>query len=68
MLRPGVTQLIVHVGFDNPKLKSIMGENLPWGSAWRQRDFDLITSREFRDALTNNRIELIKWRDLTSRA
>ena len=63
-LRPGVTQIIVHVGFDNPELQSITGENPRWGSAWRQRDFDLITSREFREALANNRIELVQWRDL----
>jgi len=36
----------------------------PWGSAWRQRDYDAVNSPEFRKALKDNKVILIKWRDL----
>jgi predicted glycoside hydrolase/deacetylase ChbG (UPF0249 family) len=68
MMRPGVTQIIMHAGFDDPELRSIMGENSPWGSAWRQRDFDLITSCEFRDAVASNQIEIVNWRYIRGRS
>jgi len=35
-----------------------------WGAAWRQRDFDAISSVEFRNALRDNHIVLIGWRDI----
>jgi hypothetical protein len=35
-----------------------------WGSAWRQRDYDVVNSPEFKKALQDNKIILIKWRDL----
>jgi chitin disaccharide deacetylase len=63
-MSPGITQLIVHVGFDDQGLRTVMGENSPWGAAWRQRDFDVLTSVEFKRALKMREIELINWRDL----
>ncbi len=36
----------------------------PWGAAWRQRDYDVVMSPEFKKALKDNNIILVKWKDL----
>jgi len=35
-----------------------------FGSAWRQRDYDVVTSPEFKKVLEESHIVLVKWRDL----
>ncbi len=63
-LKPGVTQLIVHLGYDDAELQAITVDHPDFGSAWRQRDFEAITSREFKKALEENHVNLIGWKDL----
>ncbi len=62
-LKPGLTELIVHLGFDDAELQAIMGD-APYGSAWRQRDFDAATSPEFKKALEENHITLVGWKQI----
>ena len=66
-LKPGLTEMIVHLGYDNDELRAIMGEHTPYGSAWRQRDFEVITSPEFRSLLVQNRITVIGWKQIRER-
>ncbi|HKY98623.1 MAG TPA: polysaccharide deacetylase family protein [Gemmatimonadaceae bacterium] len=63
-LKPGVSELIVHLGFDDAELKAVMVNQEPWGAAWRQRDYDVVMSPEFRKALKDNNIILVKWKDV----
>jgi hypothetical protein len=63
-LKPGLTEIIVHLGRDDAELQAVTVNNVPWGSAWRQRDYDVVSSPEFRKALQDNKVILIKWRDL----
>jgi len=63
-LPPGVTEMIVHLAYDDQEMKGIAFEHPNWGSEWRQRDFDFVTSNEFRDALKTHNIKLITWREL----
>ncbi len=63
-LKPGVTEVIVHLGFDNAELQAITVDHPDFGSAWRQRDFDAVTSPEFKEELEENHVTLIGWRDL----
>jgi len=44
--------------------KPWMVGHLEWGAAWRQREFDAISSPEFRRALEENHLVLIRWRDI----
>ena len=37
---------------------------MAWGSAWRQRDYDVVTSPEFRKALQDNHVTIVTWRDI----
>lgn len=63
-LKPGVTEIIVHLGHDNAELQAVTVDHPDYGAAWRQRDYDVVTSSEFRRALQDNHVILIKWSDL----
>ena len=63
-LKPGLTEMIVHLGRDDSELQAVMVNHEPWGSAWRQRDFDVVNSPEFKKALKDNNIILVTWRQL----
>lgn len=62
-LKPGLTELIVHLGYDNAELQPIMG-GVPFGSEWRQRDVNVVNSPDFKKALQENHVVLVKWKDL----
>jgi len=63
-LKPGLTEIIVHLGHDDAELQAVTVNHAPWGSAWRQRDYEVVNSPEFKKALKDNNVILIKWRDL----
>jgi chitin disaccharide deacetylase len=67
-LKPGVTEFVIHPGFDDEELRAATRERSTWGSAWRQRDFDFFTSDQFRQILVQENIKLITWRDLAKMA
>ena len=39
-------------------------DHVDYGAAWRQRDYDVITSPEFKKLIEDNHVILIKWKDL----
>jgi chitin disaccharide deacetylase len=63
-ITPGVNQLIVHLGYDDAELQAITSGHAFWGAAWRQRDYDVVMSDEFRSLLKENNIQLIGWNKL----
>ncbi len=63
-LKPGVTEMIVHLGHDDAELQAVTADHPDYGSAWRQRDYDLVTSPEFKKALEENHVISVKWKDL----
>jgi len=67
-LKPGVTEFVIHPGFDDEELRAATRERSTWGSAWRQRDFDFFTSHQFREILVQENIKLITWRELARMA
>jgi len=56
--------MIVHLGHDDAELQAVTIDHPDFGSAWRQRDYDFVTSPEFKKVLEENHIVLIQWRDL----
>ena len=66
-LQPGVTEFVIHPGFDDEELRAATRERATWGAQWRQRDYDFFTSEEFRQMLQRENIKLITWRELASR-
>jgi chitin disaccharide deacetylase len=63
-LKPGLTEMIVHLGHDDAELQAVTLDHPVTSSAWRQRDYDSVTSPEFKKALEENHIILVKWKDL----
>lgn len=63
-LKPGLNEIIVHLGHDDAELQAVTVNHEAYGSAWRQRDFDVVMSPEFRRAIADNHIVLVRWRDL----
>ena len=63
-LKPGLTEMIVHLGHDDAELQAVMVDHPDYGSAWRQRDYDFVTSPDFKKVLRENNIILVKWKDL----
>ena len=63
-LKPGLTEIIVHLGRDDAELQAVMVNHEPYGSVWRQRDFDVVNSAEFKQALQDNGVRLVTWKDL----
>jgi predicted glycoside hydrolase/deacetylase ChbG (UPF0249 family) len=66
-LKPGLTELIVHLAYDDAEMQAITEEHPAYGSVWRQRDFDVITSPGFRQALKDNSVTVIGWKEIKER-
>jgi predicted glycoside hydrolase/deacetylase ChbG (UPF0249 family) len=63
-MKPGLTEMIVHLGHDDAELQAIMVDHPDYGSAWRQRDYDVVTSPDFKKVIGENHVILVKWKDL----
>jgi chitin disaccharide deacetylase len=63
-LKPGLTEMIVHLGYDDAELRAVTVNHEPYGSVWRQHDYDVVTSPEFKKALRDNNVVLVTWREL----
>jgi predicted glycoside hydrolase/deacetylase ChbG (UPF0249 family) len=63
-LTPGVHEIIVHLGHDDAELQAVTVGHPDFGAAWRERDFTVVTSPEFKKALEDNHVILIGWKDL----
>jgi chitin disaccharide deacetylase len=63
-LKPGLHEMIVHLGHDDSELQAVTVDHPDYGAAWRQRDFNAVTSGEFRKALEENHIILVGWKDV----
>jgi len=62
-LKPGLSEMIVHLGHDDSELQAVTLDHPDYGSAWRQRDYNFVTSPEFKKMLEENHIVLVRWRD-----
>jgi chitin disaccharide deacetylase len=63
-LKPGLTVILVHLGYDDAELRAVMVGHEAYGSKWRQQDYDVLTSAEFRQALKDNGVVLVTWREI----
>jgi chitin disaccharide deacetylase len=63
-LQPGITEVIIHLAYDDAEMRGVSFDHPNWGSAWRQRDFEFFTSDAFRKVLEENKIKLITWREI----
>lgn len=64
-LQPGITEMIVHLAYDDEEMRGVAFDHPNWGSQWRQRDFDFVTSEAFRKLLQENNVRLVTWREVS---
>ncbi len=62
-LEPGVTQIIIHVAYDDAEMQAAAG-HVDWGAGWRQLDFDVFTDPAFERLLEAHEVHLITWREI----
>ena len=60
----GVSEMIIHLAYDDAEMQAVTINHPDFGAAWRQKDFDYFTSAECRKILKEEGIELITWGDL----
>jgi hypothetical protein len=63
-VKPGLNEMIFHLGYDDLELEAITAGYDHHEAKWRQRDFDVVRSAEFREALRRNHIIVITWREI----
>lgn len=63
-LVPGLNEIVVHLSFDNEEMRAIAVEHEDYGSAWRQKDLDVLLSAEFKKLLADNHIQLVTYREI----
>jgi predicted glycoside hydrolase/deacetylase ChbG (UPF0249 family) len=66
-LPSGISELLIHPGYDNDELRAFFADRQDWGAAWRQRDSDFFASDAFGSLLLKYDIKLITWREIASR-
>ena len=63
-LKPGLSQIIIHLGKNEPVLREITVDHPNFDYRWRQKDNDVMNSKEFKNLLEKYDIKLISWFDL----
>ncbi|PYS92346.1 MAG: hypothetical protein DMF64_09440 [Acidobacteria bacterium] len=63
-IQPGVTEIVVHLAYDDEEMRAITIDHPNWGAGWRQRDLEFFTSDAFRRLRAENQIKLITWREI----
>lgn len=63
-LKPGLTEIIVHLADDDAEMQAVTVGHPDYGAAWRQRDYNVITSPEFKKVIEDNHVILIQWKDI----
>jgi hypothetical protein len=63
-LKPGLSQLIVHLGYDDNEMKEISVNHPDYGAKWRHLDHEVVTSVDFRSALVKNNVKLVSWGEI----
>jgi predicted glycoside hydrolase/deacetylase ChbG (UPF0249 family) len=63
-LKPGLSEILVHLGYDDSELRAVTAGYDVYDAKWRQMDYDVMTSPEFQKALKDNDVVLVTWRDI----
>jgi predicted glycoside hydrolase/deacetylase ChbG (UPF0249 family) len=63
-LQPGVTEIIVHLAYADAEMSAVTVDHPDYGAAWRQRDFDVVTSAWLSSLLKQHEVHLVTWRQI----
>lgn len=63
-IKPGLNCILVHTAYNNNEMQAITLDQINYGSAWRQDDFDFFSSEKCRQLIEDNNLVLITWREI----
>lgn len=64
-IKPGLYELVLHLAYNDEEMKAVTtGKTHWWDAAWRQRDYDYVTSERFKNILSKNNIQLVTWKQI----
>jgi len=63
-LIPGLNEIVVHLSYDNDEMQAIALEHEDYGSAWREKDLNVILGEAFQRLLKENQVQLITWKQI----
>lgn len=63
-LKPGLNVILLHAAYDNEEMRAITAGIEDFGSKWRQQDFDFWTSEICRQIISEEKIQLVQWKDI----
>ena len=55
---------MVHLGYDDDEMRAICVDHPNFGSKWRNLDYAVVSSPEFKKVLTDNNIKLVTWKQI----
>lgn len=61
---PGLNVMIVHLAYNNAEMQAVAVNHPAFGSAWREKDLDYVQSQTFANALEENNIHLVTWKEI----
>ena len=61
---PGLNEIIVHLGYDDAEMQAVMVDHPDFGSEWRQKDYNYVTSDHYKQKLKDQNIHLVSWRQV----
>ena len=64
-LQPGISEMVIHLAYDDEEMRGVAFDHPNWGSEWRQRDFQFFTSEAFRKLVQENNVKLVTWREVS---
>jgi predicted glycoside hydrolase/deacetylase ChbG (UPF0249 family) len=65
-LKPGLNEIIFHLAYDNDEMQAVTIDHPDFGAAWRQNDFNYVTSEAFKTVLEKNGVRLITWKEIAA--
>ena len=63
-LRPGVTQILVHLANDDEEMRAVTADHPTWGAARWQQDLSFFMSLDAKRLLEKHDVRSITWRDI----
>ena len=63
-LQPGLSCLIVHTAYNDDEMQAVTANHPDYGAAWRQADYDFLSSDACKKLLASQNIHLITWKEI----
>jgi predicted glycoside hydrolase/deacetylase ChbG (UPF0249 family) len=63
-IKPGLNIILLHAAHDNAEMQAVTIDHPDYGARWRQADYDFFTSEDCKRILSEQKIQVITWREI----